>query len=262
MRLPICAAALLAAACSLPAQSHSQEKEAPVSGPMAYDYTTVLKKENGGTALEFKHSERQVDKEKTTVITFGDKKAYLVENQETGEVTFVVPATGEFYQSKKGGDKDPVTSLDYFSLAYANAAAPKPKSKNPLGGIAGNIIGGAVKDLGTQMMSGAVLAGFGKASAPKMMDNAVQNVSGYAVHNFAWQLGRAVMTSAQPTEAGGPDRVNAQVTVDKKVYVDTTFNGKHAPASGEFDFEVGPMKVLSAKDMFQKFSAFFGQGIK
>ena len=62
-------------------------------------------------------------------------------------------------------------------------------------------------------------------------------VSGYAVHNFAWQLGRAVMTSAQPTEAGGPDRVNAQVTVDKKVYVDTTFNGKHAPASGEFDFE-------------------------
>jgi hypothetical protein len=162
----------------------------------------------------------------------------------------------------KAQGKEPSTKLSYFELAYANAAAPKKKN-NPLGSIGKSILGSVAGNLGSQVLSGAVLAGFGQASLPQVINNGVKSqVQGYAVQSFASQLGRAVMTSAMPSEAGGPERVQEQVTVDKNVYVETTFKGRKQVPAETFTFDAAGAKVVDATTMYKTFADFMSKSAK
>jgi hypothetical protein len=230
----------------------------PATGMQGDDYTTTLKKPDGSVAGQFDYTTANVAGVKKTHITIGEKKAVLAEDA-SGMITFSVDGS-EGFRAPKATGKDPQTSIDYFTLVYANQAAPKPKKNSILGSIGQSILGGAIQNIGGQMVTGAVLAGMGQASAPSLINAAVQSIQGYAVQSFAVELGRAVMTSAKPTEAGGPDVVSAEVKVKDKVYAETAFKQRHAVSESDFPAP-SSVKDVDAKELFKQFAQFMATAL-
>lgn len=245
---------------SSPSSSASNQGTA-VTGLQADEYISVFKDSKGAIAMEVPHLESTRDGQKKTEVTVAGQKAVLVEDVASGSTTLFIPSTGELLRAPKAQGKEPQTKLSYFAMAYANSAAPKPKKNNILGQIAGNVLGNAASGLGSQVVSGAVLAGFGQASLPRLVAGSVQSMQGYAVQSFASQLGRAVMTSAVPSEAGGPERVEEQVTVDKNVYVQTSFRGKKGVGSDAFPTGSGSPRNVSATELYKRFADFMASGL-
>lgn len=243
------------------APTGGQTQQTPATGLQGDDYTTILKNDKGAIAGQYDYTLASLGGAKKTLITAGDKKAIISEDSSTGIVTFFNVSTGEAYRAPRAQGKEPQTTVDYFNLAYANSASPKPKKNNLLGNIAGSVLGGAAKDLGGQLVTSAVLSGLGQASAPTLMGAAVENVKGYAVQNFAVELGRAVMTSAKPTDAGGPEMVSAQVKVKDKVFADTNFKSRRGVSESEFQIPAGAAKDVNAADLFKQFSTFMSSAI-
>lgn len=229
------------------------------TGLQGDDYTTILRKPDGSIASQFNYTVASIGGAKKTLIDVAGKKGVLSEDS-SGTVTFYNAATGETLRAPKAQGKEPQASVQYFTLVYANSAAPKPKKNGLLGNIAGNILGGAVKGLAGQMVTGAVLSGLGQASAPTLLGAAVENAKGYAVQSFAVELGRAVMTSAKPTDAAGPEVVTSQVKVKDKVYVDTEFKSRRGVSEADFAISGTPTDV-NATDLFKKLAGFLSSGI-
>lgn len=248
---------------SAPAAAQTTPSAPAVTGFQADEYSTVFKDAKGADMMQATHLQLTQGSEKRTEITIGSSKAILIEDLSTGMTTLHVPATGETLGAPRATGKEPQTSLNYYSLVYANAAAPKPKKKNLLGQIAGDILGNAASGLGQSLVSGAVLSSFGLASMPAVINAGVQNhVHGYAVHSLASKLGRAVMTSEQPVNGQGPDQLQASVTVDKSVYVQTAFKGKKPVAENAFAVDSLKAKQVSATDLYKRFADFMSQGVK
>ena len=233
----------------------------PSPGLQGDDYTTVLHRPDGSNAMQFDYTVATIGGLKKSLIKVGDKKAILVQDPVSGSTTLYLPATNESFRGPKPKDKEPQTTIEYFTLAYANAAAPKPKKNNLLGSIGGNILGGAVQNLGSQMITGAILSGLGQASAPVLMNAAIQNMGGYAVQEFAVELGRAVMTSAKPTDASGPEVVNSTVKVKDKVYAETAFKQRHAVNEADFAGNDANIKDVDAKELYKQFATFMASGM-
>lgn len=249
------------AAAPIPGASGNVASQQPsATGLQGDDYTTILRKPDGSVASQFNYTVAMVGGSKKTLIDVGGKKGVLSEDA-SGTVTFYNAATGETLRAPKAQGKEPQASVQYFTLVYANSAAPKPKkSGGLLGSIAGNVLGGAVRGLAGQMVTGAVLSGLGQASAPSLLGAAVENAKGYAVQSFAVELGRAVMTSAKPTDGAGPEVVTSQVKVKDKVYVDTEFKGRRGVSESDFAVSGTPTDV-SAADLFKKLAGFLSSGI-
>lgn len=242
------------------ASAGSNSTQSTQTGLQGDSYTTILKDSKGVQTMLVNSLQVNEEGEKKTEITVGTNKAILIEG--ANGTTLSIPATGEVLHAPKATGKEPETSLSYYSLAYANAAAPKPKKKNLLGQIAGNVLGNMASGLGQSLVSGAVLSGFGQASMPAVINGAVQsNVQGYAVHSLASQLGRAVLTSSQPVDGNGPEQLEANVTVDKNVYVQTTFGGKKQVGEGALSVDSAKAKQVSATDLYKRFADFMAQGL-
>jgi hypothetical protein len=241
-------------------QASTSSNEPAITGLQADEYTSIFKDSKGNQAMQIAYLQTTTGDKKSTEVFVGSQKALLV--HDSSGVTLSIPATGEVLHAPKAQGKEPETSLNYYSLAYANAAAPKPKKKNVLGQIAGNILGNAASGLGQQLVSGAVLSGFGQASMPAVINAGVQSqVQGYAVHSLASQLGRAVLTSAQPVDGNGPEQVEANVTVDKSVYVQTNYKGKKAVSDQEFAVDAAKARQVNATDLYKRFADFMAQGL-
>lgn len=253
-------------ACYQPAPSGGSAPSGATTAPVttgipADDYATVFKDAKGGTAMEVLHSQTRDSKEKRTEITVKGHKAILVEDLSSGATTLYLPDRKETLVAPKAQGKEPVTTLDYYEMAYANSVAPKPKKRNLLGSIGKAVLGQAASGLGESLISGAVLSSFGQASMPSLVSAAVQTAQGYAVRDFASQLGRAVMTSSMTDDASAPERVHSDVRVDKSVYVETNFKTRKQVPADAFAFDATGAKQVDAETLYKAFAEFMGQGI-
>lgn len=222
---------------------------APVeAGVSADEYTTTFRKADGTTAMEVATLERKEGDAKTTAITVGGKRAILV---ETGsQTTLILPGTGEALSAPKATDKEPVTSLAYYEMAYANATAPKPKKKGLFGGLGKALLDGGAGDLGQSMMSSDNLSNLGKVAVGKVVEDSMQRT-------LTNQLGRAVMTS---TQSVGDGSRHESVEVEKKSYAETTFKGARKVDPKEMKADGQPQQV-DAKALYKRFAEFMGQGL-
>jgi hypothetical protein len=221
-----------------------------VAGVQASEYATTFRKGDGSTAMESSQIERNENGTKTTAITVAGKQAILVE--EADKTTLYLPESGEVLRAPKATDKEPVTSLAYYQLAYANATAPKPKKRSPFGGLGNAILKGGVEGLGSSMMSSDSLSSFGKVAVGKVVEDAAQRT-------LTNQLGRAIMTS---TESIGDGSRSESVAVDKTVYAQTTFKGMKTVDPATLRVDASSAKSVDATTLYKRFAEFMGQGLK
>lgn len=220
------------------------------TGVPANEYTTIFRKTDGATAMEVAHVERKEGPAKTTEIAIAGKRALLLEEAEA--TTLYLPDTNETLRAPKAKDREPVTSLSYYAMAYANATAPKPKKKNPFGDIAKAVLSQGASSLGSSIMSSDSLSNFGKVAVGRVVEDAAQR-------SLTYQLGRAVMTS---TESLGDGRTTGSVTVDKKVYAETTFKAAKTIDPATMKIDPAAAKSVDAKELYKRFADFMGQGLK
>lgn len=220
------------------------------AGVPAEEYSTIFRRADGSTAMEIAHVERREGAAKTTEITIAGKRALLME--EADATTLYLPDTNETLRAPKAKDKEPMTSLSYYAMAYANATAPKLKKRSPFGDLGKAILSGGGEGLGQSIMSSDSLSNFGKVAVGKVVENSVQRT-------LTNQLGRAVMTSAESLSGGGR---NESVVIDKKVYAETTFKAAKTVDPESMKVDASAAKSVDAKELYKRFAEFMGQGLK
>lgn len=220
------------------------------TGVSADEYTTTFRKADGSTAMEATHLERTDGGTKTTAITLGGRRALVVE--ATDGTTLSFPDTGEVLNAPKAQGDEPVTSLSYYAMAYANATAPKPKKKSPFGQLAKSILDGGADNLGQSLMSSDGLSNFGKVAVGQVVENAAQRT-------LTYQLGRAVMTS---TQSVGDGHSSGSVVVDKKTYAETAFKASQTVDPATLKVDASKAQSVDAKVLYKRFAEFMSQGLK
>lgn len=233
-----------------PLNKGTKTTAAPQTGVQADDYLTTFRKADGSTAMEVAHLERTEGSAKTTEFTVAGKRALLIEDADT--TTLYLPDTNETLRAPKAKDKEPVTSLDYYAMAYANAAAPKPKKKGLFGDIGKALLDGGADSLGRSIISSDNLSNLGKMAVGKVVEDAAQRT-------LTNQLGRAVMTSTQPLSGGGR---TTSVVVDKKTYAETTSKGPKTVDPAELKVDTASAKSVDAKELYKRFADFMATGMK
>lgn len=211
----------------------------------ANEYVTVFRDPGtGASKFHVLSDEMTTDGQKTTLLQLGEKKAWLLEAPD-GKVTLVIGE--EALTAPKPGEKEPTTSLSYFSMAYANAAAPKPKKKGLLGDLGGSVLGlvtGNLFGAGFIGSLGSVTRGSGAVAAMALR--------GVAMEAMTQTLGRATSTASMTT-GSDPYMVSEVTRVDKTTMVETLFLRRASLT--DIPNPASP-KQVTAQELFEAFSKF------
>lgn len=228
---------------------------AAVAMNSANEYVTIFRDASSGTAkFHVMHSEAAVEGRKLTELNVKDQKAWLIEDISTGGVTLVIGE--EAFSAPKAVDKEPVTSLSYYSKVYANVAGPKPKKKNILGNLGGTLLGVFTGGLGSSLLGSAMNGSLGSLGGQMIASTAASTLHGLAVREMSQSLGRATSYTAM-TDDANPVVMRETTKVDKTTMVETLFLRKRSAAI-EAPTPASP-KSLTAPEMFEKFTKFVSQ---
>lgn len=229
---------------------------AAVAMSSANEYVTIFRDAASGTAkFHVMHSDVTVEGRKTTELNVKDQKAWLTEDLTTGEVTLIIGS--DVFTAPKAKDKEPIASLSYYSKVYANVAAPKPKKKNILGGLGGNLLGVLTGGLGSSLLGSAMNGSLGAISGQMLANTAAYSLQGLAVREMTQSLGRATSYTAM-TDGDNPMMVRETTKVDKTTMVETLYLKKRS--SGIEMPSPGAPKAVTAPELFEKFTQFVSQG--
>lgn len=222
----------------------------------ANEYVTVFRDAaNGEAKFHVLSSEIEAEGRKATLLNVQDKKAWLIEDLATGNVTLQIGQ--EAYTAPKPKEKEPVTSLSYFSKVYANATAPK-KKKNLLGGLGGNLLGALTGGLAGNLM-GAFSGSLGAMTTQTLAGTALRTIQGVAVQSMTQSLGRATSVAAMSTDSN-PYLVQEVTKVDKTTMAETLFLRKSELAATEIPNPTSP-KTVTATELYDMFVKFVTSGV-
>ena len=221
----------------------------------ANEYITIFRDAATGTSkFHVLHTEIAAEGRKAVELNVKDKKAWLIEDPE-GNVTLIIGE--EAFTAPKAKDKEPITSISYFSKVYANVAAPKPK-KNLLGSLGGGLLGAMTGGLGGPLLGSALSGSLGSMSNQVLASAAVSTMQGLAVREMTQSLGRATSYSAM-TEGDDPMLVRETTKVDKTTLAETLYLRKREMSPTTVPTPASP-KSITAAEIFEKFTQFMSSG--
>ncbi|MBN9502929.1 MAG: hypothetical protein BGO01_20110 [Armatimonadetes bacterium 55-13] len=224
----------------------------------ANEYVTLFRDTDGGsTKLQVIHDELNLDNRKATLINVNDKKAWIINDSSSGNITLIIGE--EAYTSPAPKEDEPVASVSYFAKVYANAAGPKPKKKGILGGLGGNLLGGLTGVLTNSLFSAAFSNSLGAMSSQALASQAIYTVQGIAVQEMKQSLGRATSYTSV-TKDEDPVVMKEITKVDKTTMVETLRLRKVDVPDSDIPNPSSP-KSVTAKELYEAFSKFLIEGI-
>jgi|GEM_PF-2738726 len=235
---------------------------ASVTGVKADEYVTAFKDgQEGRTVMEVAHTENRDANGKRVEIKVGGRRAVLLNDKAAGTVTLHLPDENKTFRAPAAKGNEPETSLTYFTLMYANQAAPKPKKRNPLGALGGQILGRVAENVGMDIINDTFYRGMGGISTGEIVKNTtLSTLHGFTAREYSRALGKATLETAESEDPNAPERLQERTRNGKAVMTETSFKGTKSVGAETFAVK-GEPSTVDAATLFRHFAEFMSQGL-